>query len=121
MNPQTNATNWYNMSNPSIATELGTTLKQIRLQQNLSQEQVAQKAGLSRSAISEMENGKTATSLITIIQILRALQQLHLLDNWQVIAEGHPVQTTKMKGRTRLRAGRTLRKHQKEENEWEWL
>jgi transcriptional regulator with XRE-family HTH domain len=112
--------NWYSMSDPAIVTELCHSLKQIRLQQNLTQEQLAEKAGLSRSAISEMENGKTAVSLITIIQLLRALQQLHLLDNWKVSANASPLQVAKYTAKGRLRSsGKVLRKKvNKEKSEW---
>jgi len=110
--------NWYSMSDPAIVTELGAYLKQIRLQQNLTQEQLAAKAGLSRSAISEMENGKAATSLITIIQVLRALQQLHLLDNWKVAGQISPLLMAKIAGNERLRASGTALKKNKEESEW---
>lgn len=113
-----NITNWYSMSDPAIVTELGSYLRQIRLQQNLTQKQVAEKAGLSRSAISEMENGKTATSLITIIQILRALQQFHLLDIWKVAGQISPLQMAKLTGKERLRASGTTIKKNKEESEW---
>ena len=111
---------WYSMSDPAIVTELCKSLKQIRLQQNLTQEQLAEKAGLSRSAISEMENGKTAVSLITIIQVLRALQQLHLLDNWSAGANVSPLQVAKYAAKDRLRASgkASQRKAKREDSEW---
>ena len=113
-----NATNWYSMSDPAIVAELGSYLKQIRLQQNLTQEVLAQKAGLSRSVISEMENGKAATSLLTIVQVLRALQQLHLLDNWKASSQISPLQMAKLSGKERLRASGTTPKKNREESEW---
>jgi transcriptional regulator with XRE-family HTH domain len=113
-----NITNWYSMSDPAIATQLGAYLRQIRLQQNLTQQQVAEKAGLSRSAISEMENGKTATSLLTIIQVLRALQQFHLFENWKVAGQISPLQMAKLTGKERLRASGITVKNNKEESEW---
>ena len=113
-----NTSNWYSMSDLSIVTELGAYLKQIRLQQNLTQEQVAEKAGLSRSAISEMENGKSATSLLTIVQILRALQQLHLLDNWKVASQISPLLMAKLSGKERLRSSGAKMLKNREESEW---
>ena len=98
--------------------ELGKILKQIRLQQNLSQEQLAQKAGLSRSAISEMENGKALTKMLTILQVLRALQHLHLFDNWTIAGQVSPLQAAKLSGKTRLRASGSSVKKSKEESEW---
>ncbi len=111
-----NTTNWYSMSDPAIVSQLGTFLRQIRLQQNLTQEQVAEKAGLSRSAISDMENGRTVASLLTTVQVLRALQQLNLFDNWQVSSQVSPLQVAKLTGRERLRASGTSTK--KEDSEW---
>jgi len=116
MTTPSNTTNWFSMSDAAIVNQLATYLRHMRLQQNLTQEQVAEKAGLSRSAISDMENGRTATSLLTIIQVLRALQQLQLLDNWQVTAQVSPLQMAKLSGRERLRAsGITTNK---EASEW---
>lgn len=110
--------NWYSMSDPAIVTELGAYLRQIRLQQNLTQEQLAVKAGLSRSAISEMENGKTATSLVTIIQVLRALQLLHLLDSWKIAGQISPLLMAKITGNRRLRASGITLKKNREASEW---
>jgi len=118
MKTLSNATNWYSMSDPAIVAALGSFLKQIRLQQNLTQELLAQKAGLSRPVISEMENGKTGTSFLTIIQILRALQQFHLLDNWKVASQISPLQMAKLSGKERLRASVRTTKKNREESEW---
>ena len=116
MNTFVNTTNWYSMSDSAIVSQLGTYLRQIRLQQNLTQEQVAEKSGLSRSAISDMENGKTVASLLTTVQILRALQQLHLFNNWQISSQASPLQMAKLSGKERLRASGTTTK--KEDSEW---
>ena len=118
MNTLSNATNWYSMSDPAIVAELGSYLKQIRLQQNLTQKLLAQKAGLSRPVISEMENGKAGTSFLTIIQVLRALQQFHLLDNWKVSGQISPLQMAKLSGKDRLRASGGKTKKNREESEW---
>jgi transcriptional regulator with XRE-family HTH domain len=118
MAKQGNKPNWYSLSDPGIVSELGKILKHTRLQQNLSQVQLASKAGLSRSAISEMENGKAATTLLTIVQVLRALQQLHLFDTWMVSGEISPLQMAKLSGKERLRASGTTINPTKEESEW---
>ena len=112
--------NWYSMSDPAIVTDLCNSLKQIRLQQNLTQEQLAEKAGLSRSAISEMENGRAAVSLMTIIQVLRALQQFHWLDTWKAGAAVSPLQVAKNTAKGRMRASGKMsgRKTDKEESRW---
>ena len=115
---QSSSPNWYSMSDPAIAFELCDTLKQIRLQQNLTQEQLAEKAGLSRSTISKMEIGKSTVSLITVIQVLRVLQQLHLFDNWKVAAKVSPLQIAKLTAKGRLRASGKVISKNKEDSEW---
>ncbi len=47
--------NWYAMSDPAILKELGQKIKAFRLQKNLTQQEMAGKAGLSRVTISETE------------------------------------------------------------------
>jgi transcriptional regulator with XRE-family HTH domain len=119
-----NTTNWYRISDHAVSCELGKTLRYLRVQQNLTQEQLGEKAGLSRSAISEMENGKTATSLLTVIQVLRALQQLHVLDNWLNTEEPASPENSRPVTGERYRASRIIgyySKRKREEDESDWL
>lgn len=109
---------WYSMSDPAIVKELCGILKQVRLQQNTTQKQLAEKAGLSRSAISKMETGKSAVEMLTVIQVLRALQQLHLLENWMVTATVSPLLVAKLTAKGRLRASGTNANNNKEESGW---
>lgn len=95
---------WFSMSDPAIVKEIGIQLKRARLQQNMTQQSLADKAGLSRSAISEMENGKSATTFITIVQVLRTLQKLYFLDSWIVSDLISPIQIAKLKKHPRLKA-----------------
>ncbi len=121
MNIEENMTNWYRISDSAIVNELGTFLRQIRLQQNLTQQKLAEKAGLSRSAIHEMENGKSATSLITIVQVLRSLKQLQLFNSWKSDNQASTVRMTNSKVKVRLPATQKTIHRKKAENEWEWL
>jgi len=104
MTPQTSSPDWYSMSDPAIIQELCGILKQVRLQQNMTQEELAERAGLSRSAISKMETGKSTVELLTLIQVLRALQLLHLLDTWKVKATLSPLMVAKFTTKGRVRA-----------------
>lgn len=115
---QSPSPDWYSMSDPAIVAELCQTLKQVRLQQNLTQEQLAEKAGLSRSAISKIELGKVSVSLLTVVQVLRALQQFYILDSWKVASAISPLAVAKLTAKGRLRAsGKVIRKN-REESEW---
>lgn len=94
--------NWYGMTDQAAVAELGKLLKQIRLNSNLTQETLARKAGLDRTTISQLENGRAAT-LLTLVQVLRALEKLELLDNF-VEEKISPLLALKFKSKERKRA-----------------
>ena len=50
---------------------LGRLLQQSRLAQGLSQQQVADRLGISQSYVSELESGKTSLALMRIFEIMR--------------------------------------------------
>ena len=57
-----------------ILSELGTTIKELRKQRGLSQENLAQQSGISRATLSKLENGYLANiSIVTVNQILSLL------------------------------------------------
>ena len=49
----------------------GRLLQQSRLAQGLSQQQVADRLGISQSYVSELESGKTSLALMRIFEIMR--------------------------------------------------
>jgi transcriptional regulator with XRE-family HTH domain len=53
--------------------EIGNKLKQIRLKQGLSLEQLAKKVGVTKSFLSQVEKNKSSPSLASLIKILRVL------------------------------------------------
>lgn len=61
--------------------QIGSKLKELRIEKNMKQKELADAAGVSVFTISSIENGKT-TSLLTIIQLLRALEHLDYLDSF---------------------------------------
>ncbi len=87
---------WFQMSDVAIVKQIGSYIKHIRLQQNKTQAQLAQIAGLNRWTISQIENGESIT-LMSLIQILRALESLHLLNGFEVSDEISPLEYAKLK------------------------
>lgn len=53
--------------------DLGENLRLARLRRQLSAEQVAERAGISRSTLHLMENGSAGTSLGKLVQVLAVL------------------------------------------------
>jgi transcriptional regulator with XRE-family HTH domain len=69
------------MADPAIVREICKGLKQMRLDKNLSQQELANRAGLSRITISHMESGRSA-NLLTIVQILRVFDKLNVFNEF---------------------------------------
>ncbi len=93
----------YGMSDKAILREIGQRLKKVRLRQNLTQEMLADRAGVNRTTISEMERGNPF-GVLTLIQILRALRSLESMDAFLPDPGISPLQLAKMRGRERQRA-----------------
>ena len=94
---------WYAISDPAILEVLGNFIKQTRLQQNKTQQQVAVTAGINRSTMVQFENGGGGT-LLSFIQILRALEQLHLFQSFEIKQQLSPLQLAKIDKKKRQRA-----------------
>ena len=95
---------WYAMSDPAILEVLGNFIQQTRLQQNKTQQQVAAAAGINRSTIVQIEKGGGGT-LLSFIQIVRALEQLQLFQNFEVKQQQlSPLQLAKIDQKKRQRA-----------------
>ena len=102
----------YAMSDMAVLNQLGAQLKQMRLNKNLTQQQISNIAGLSRSAISTMENDGNGT-MISFVQMLRALEKLEILNSFATEAPISPIQIAKLHGKQRQRASRTKKKAMK--------
>ena len=103
----------YGMSNQAILREMGERLKRKRLDKNVSQQELAELAGLNRTTVSEIEQGKPF-AMLTFIQILRALDALEELDSLLPDPGISPLQLAKMKGKVRRRASRYSKDSNKE-------
>lgn len=86
-----------------ITHEIGRRLSAYRLQQNLTQQEMAVLTGLNQKTISHAEAGKDPR-LSTIIKILRALGRLEALDAFLPKPGISPLMLVKMAGRERRRA-----------------
>ncbi len=101
---------WYGMSDNAILKELAGFIKQLRLKKNYKQNELAEKAGIHRVTLSEFENGERSISLLTFIELLRALNELELLETFKVQTTISPLQMAKLEGKKRQRASGTRKK-----------
>ena len=90
MNQNSYKINWYGMTDNSIVEVVCKSIKQLRLNKNISQDELSKLSGVNRITISRLENGQ-AINLMTMIQLLRALEQLELLSEFNVLPEVSPI------------------------------
>jgi len=90
-------------SDAVLMRSLGAFIKHHRVQQNKSQQQLANEAGIARSTLSLFENGEN-TSLLVFIQLLRALKLLSLLQQFEIKQELSPLQLAKLEQSKKTRA-----------------
>ncbi|RPE83721.1 DNA-binding XRE family transcriptional regulator [Vespertiliibacter pulmonis] len=62
-----------NSNKKSALISFGNRIKELRIEQEMNQEELAYRAGLDRSYISGVENGKRNISLNAIISLAKAL------------------------------------------------
>ncbi|MDG2450901.1 MAG: helix-turn-helix domain-containing protein [Saprospiraceae bacterium] len=82
--------------------KIGAFIKYHRKNQNKTQKILAHEAGVNRSTLSEFENGKNS-NIITLIQILRALDQLSVLDTFEIKETISPLALAKLRKKERQR------------------
>lgn len=96
---------WHSLSDLAILEKLGEFIQKTRLSQNKTQQAVADAAGINRSTLVQIEKGKGGT-LHSFIQVLRALEQLHLLETFEIKQELSPLQLAALELKKRRRAGK---------------
>lgn len=96
-------TKWVSMTDGAIIKSVGAYVKHQRLEQNRTQVQVAEDAGINRWTLSKMENGESIT-LTNLVRILRVLDLLHLLEIFTVEEKISPIEYAKLKEKKKRRA-----------------
>lgn len=110
---------WVQMTDLAIVEQIGRFIKHTRLSKNKTQEQLATAAGLNRWTISKIENGESVT-LTSLIQLLRALDVLYVLDNFKVNESISPLAYAKLKKEQRLRARNNASKSINKKDDLGW-
>lgn len=90
------------MTDEAVAQELGRRIEQLRLERNMTQQQVADAVGLSRVTYAKLEAGEA--KLVNLVAVLRVFDQLALLDNAIPESVFSPLEQLKLQGKRRQRA-----------------
>ena len=109
----------FSLSSPhAIATELGDRIRLARLNVDLTQKELAEKAGISLKAVTNSEKGKsTLESIIAILVALELTEQLNFFIPKQEIS---PIQLAKLQGKERKRATGSSSKKAKSKESPSW-
>lgn len=103
----------------ALLVELGTRLASVRLEKNLTQAQLAEKAGVSKRTVERLEAGSVATQLSSFLRVCRALDVIERFDALVPESAAGPVEQLKLRGRKRLRAS-ARRPGKPPSRKWRW-
>ncbi|MCL7986436.1 helix-turn-helix transcriptional regulator [Sphingobacterium sp. lm-10] len=105
------------LSDAALLQQVGEFIKTRRVAQNLSQDEVAERAAISRSTLSLLERGENI-ALRNLLKILRVLDALYVLEQFKVVNQISPMLLAKEDEKKRKRAYRT--NTQRDKDDWEW-
>lgn len=115
---ESNGFEWKRMSDVAIAEQIAAYIKNERLEQNKTQDELAIEAGITRRTLIAFESGKKTVNLITLIQIIRALGSFHLFDVFKYKQQLSPLQLAKLTKEKRKRASSTKQIINKNKTDW---
>jgi transcriptional regulator with XRE-family HTH domain len=95
------------LSNDLILKGIANFIKQTRLEQNKSQQDLAELAGIDRTTLGQFENGARSISITTLIQLLRALNRLDVLSLFESQPVISPLKLAQLEERKRKRASKS--------------
>jgi len=93
----------YARSDKFYIEQIGNYIRNHRLDQNRTQTELAKSAGLSRSTLVQLENGNPV-NLVSMVQALRALKKLHVLNEIEYIPQLSPLKLAAIEQQQRVRA-----------------
>lgn len=101
--------NWSGLTDVAAVKAICTGLRQMRLNRNISQEELSRRSGLNRATIVRMEAGRAAT-LLTVVQVLQALDNLNALNGLIEEPQISPLGILRQQEKIRRRASSPHRK-----------
>jgi transcriptional regulator with XRE-family HTH domain len=112
------------LTDDAVLEELGSRLARARLERDLTQQQLAQEAGISVDTVRRLER-KQSITLTALLRILRALGQLDVLDLVLQAELPSPIEQLERERRRRQRASGAHSRARKspphaEPGAWDW-
>ncbi len=101
-----NTTDWAYNSDRGLSKIIGNFAKHHRLNQNRTQGEVSEAAGISRSTLSLLERGEKVM-LSSLIRVLRVLDLLYIMDAFKIEEEISPIEYSKLKKKAKRQRARS--------------
>ncbi|MES2589370.1 MAG: helix-turn-helix transcriptional regulator [Bacteroidota bacterium] len=105
------------MSDDAIIKTIGDFIKHHRLEKNITQKELSEKAGINRTTLAELESGRRC-QLLTLIQVLRMLDKLYIFDEFEIKQRISPIKLAELEMNKRQRA--TSNKEDKNRKKSDW-
>jgi len=113
--------NIYLLSDEELTGRVSSRLKELRLKQNISRQELSVSSGVSTASIARMESGEIK-SFDSFLRVLRTLGKLEILS---VLVEDEEISPNEYfrlvnsaKVKTRRRASKAIRRKEEEAPEW---
>jgi len=103
----------------AVLTEIGQRLARLRLEQNLTQVQLAEQAGVSKSTVQRLESGDVSPQLSGFIRVCRVLDLMERFDLLVPEPVPSPVEQLKLGGKRRKRASK-VKASKTPAKKWQW-
>jgi transcriptional regulator with XRE-family HTH domain len=110
--------NWNLMSDKALLEHIGAFVRWHRLNQNKSQDLVAESAGISRSTLSLLERGEKVR-IDSFIQVLRVLDLLYTMNAFTVKEQISPLEYAKLQKKQRKQAS-SKKSNSQQKNDIGW-
>lgn len=110
---------WGLMSDKALLEHIGQFVQRHRLNQNKSQDNVAEAAGISRSTLSLLERGENVR-IDTFIQVLRVLDLLYIMDVFKIKEQISPLEYAKLKKQRKQASPKKTDKDNNDKDDLGW-
>jgi len=111
-------TNWKALSDTAIAAKIGAFIKHRRLMENKTQKTLATEAGVGLRTLSNIEAGGLNMNVLTLIQLMRALNCLNLMDIFTIEPQISPMMLAEQEMKYRKRARKSNKSSNKPTSDW---
>jgi transcriptional regulator with XRE-family HTH domain len=99
-------------SDLAILQQIGEFIKSKRIAQNLTQDDLAEKASISRSTLSLAERGESI-AFLNLLKIMRVIDALYVFEQFKITKPVSPMQLAKEDEKRRKRASKSELKTEK--------